>query len=358
MHFLESFHREIPLSGIVSFLVSLLIIKTQRWHGVHSHDSDDGPQKFHIHPTPRIGGIAILSALLVALVFASDPASHLLGLMLLAGTFSFASGLCEDITKRVSVSKRLLATMLSGFAAWMLTGYTITHLDIPGVDSLLLSLPFSVLFTAFAVAGVANAINVIDGFNGLASGTLILSFLSLGLIAYEVGDRTLVELCLTISVVIGGFMLFNFPFGKLFLGDGGAYLLGFLLACVAVMLPHRNPDVSPWASLLACAYPINETLFTIVRRLYRGDSLSLPDSLHLHSLVKIKIVRFHFTSLPPYMRNSAVAPFCWMYAGIVSSAGAVFYDHTQLLVVAWCGSFALYGIVYALLSRNKGCASA
>lgn len=352
MVFLDFISFGTVFSALVTALLSWVIIATQHLHGVHSHDTDQGPQKFHTVLTPRIGGVSIFLGLVVALFFLSESASRLLGLMLLAGFFSFASGLGEDITKRVSAFKRLFATVLSGVVAWMLTGYTIAHLAIPGIDSFLLFVPLSVAFTAFAVAGVANAINVIDGFNGLASGILIISFLSLGLIAYEVGDRTLVELCVTITVVLSGFMLFNFPFGKLFMGDGGAYLLGFLLGWIAVMLPLRNPAVSPWASLLACAYPINETIFTILRRMFRKESLGLPDSLHLHSLVKIKVVRPYFATLPPAMRNSAVSPFCWLYAVGVSVAGVALYDHTALLMAAWAGSFFLYAAIYASLSAK------
>ena len=82
-----------------------------------------------------------------------------------------------------------------------------------------------------------------------------------------------------------GFFVLNFSTGKIFLGDGGAYLLGFILASLAIQLPARNYDVSPWTSLIFCSYPIIETIFTIFRRIKNRKSIHEPDNLHLHHLV-------------------------------------------------------------------------
>jgi len=344
-------HEGLIIPGLTSLGLTCVVVMTQQWHGKHSHDTVEGPQKFHVDPTPRIGGVAIFLALVVACFVSPQSLSRLLCPMVIASLPAFAAGLLEDLTKQVSALSRLLATMLSGVAAWWLTGYSITHLGIMGVDSLLVYLPLSVAFTAFAVAGVAHAINMIDGFNGLASGTIMLLFVALGLIALEVGDRELAQLCLTIVVILTGFIVFNFPFGKIFLGDGGAYVLGFLLAWVAVMLPMRNPQVSVWAPLLVCAYPINEALFTMGRRYVQKVSLGLPDSEHLHSLIKVKIVRPYFGHLRLKIRNSLVAPFCWTYAALVSSVAVWQYCHTDILIAAWLISFFLYIIIYINLKR-------
>ena len=330
-----------------------MVVKTGKWHGKHSHDTSAGPQKFHTVLTPRVGGVAIFLALVIACFFSPKPTVRLLAPMLIAGLPAFAAGLTEDLTKRVGVRSRLLATFVSGILAWLLTGYTLNHTGIWGVDSLLVYLPISVAFTAFAVAGVANAINMIDGFNGLAGGSLIISFLGLGMIAWKVDDQQLVELCVTLIIVLSGFMLFNFPFGKIFMGDGGAYLLGFLLAWVAVMLPMRNPEVSVWAPMLVCAYPINEVLFTIGRRILSNVHFDVADRNHLHSLIKLNIVRVHFSHLPKHFRSSLVSPFCWFY-GIILSATAIFlYNRPDLLIAAWIGSFMLYALTYKYLSSIK-----
>ncbi|MBQ5939624.1 glycosyltransferase [Massilia sp. AB1] len=337
--------------GAVSFLSSVAIVLTTKWHGKFSLDTNSGVQKFHVAPTPRVGGIAIFLGLLLACLFSDAPMRALLGPILLAGLPAFCFGVAEDVTKRVSVRMRLVATMASGVAAWALTGASVTHIGIGGLDALLAWLPLSVLFTAFAVGGVANAVNIIDGFNGLASGTVAICLVALGLIASGCGDTALASLCFLICAVTVGFFLVNFPFGKLFLGDGGAYLLGFILAWLAVMLPFRNPSVSPWASLLACAYPIFETVFTVIRRVWTRAHPGEPDSHHLHSLIKIAISRRYFSAWRPDMCNASVSPFSWAIAILPAAFAVYFAGNTAALLTAGALSFSVYLGMYWYVSK-------
>lgn len=349
----DTFNISLLVTGIISAFASMILVMTKRWHGKHSFDSTNGVQKFHVLPTPRIGGVAILISLTVAWLISPSPVAQLLAPMLIASLPAFVAGLTEDITKRVGVRERLLATFSSGVVAWWLTGYSLNHVNIGGADALLAYLPLSVAFTAFAVGGVANSINIIDGFNGLAAGTLMICFSALGLIAWQAGDNPLVELCLFLIVVVSGFFVVNFPFGKIFMGDGGAYLLGFMLAWVAVMLPMRNSSVSVWAPLLVCGYPVIETIFSMSRRYWNKTHAGQPDSAHMHSLIKVKIITAHVAYLPQYIRNSMVAPFCWVYALIPASFAVYLYKKTVLLAVALLFSFILYAIIYHLLILIK-----
>lgn len=314
-------------------------------------DSERGVQKFHVGATPRVGGVGILAGLVAVWACAVGAFAEMLGAMLLAGMPAFIFGLAEDVSKRVSVRARLLATMASGFFAWVLTGISLTEVDVWGFDALLKFVPISVLFTMVAVAGVANAINIIDGFNGLAAGSAIICLSALGIIAVDVGDGVIASVCVSLVGVLAGFLLVNFPLGKLFLGDGGAYLLGFLLAWLAVMLPMRNPSVSEWASLLACGYPVLEVLFSMARRYKRALNPGYPDRLHLHSLVKTRIIRKQFKGWPAYLRNAAVSPICWAYAAIPASLAVFFREQTLLLMA----SFAFCGFVYWLCYRRLVC---
>jgi UDP-N-acetylmuramyl pentapeptide phosphotransferase/UDP-N-acetylglucosamine-1-phosphate transferase len=151
---------------------------------------------------------------------------------------AFAFGLLEDVTKRVGVKTRLVATLFSGLIFCMLTGYQITRVDIPGLDWVFSFWLLSLLFTAFAIAGIANAINIIDGVNGLASGTSIIILSGFAIVAQQTGDMVLVGICRVSIGALSGFFLVNFPMGRLFLGDAGAYTIGFILAAVAVALPQ------------------------------------------------------------------------------------------------------------------------
>jgi UDP-N-acetylmuramyl pentapeptide phosphotransferase/UDP-N-acetylglucosamine-1-phosphate transferase len=351
--FTEIVNPGIISSWITVLFISVLVVKTEKWHGKHSHDPTVGAQKFHSIATPRVGGVAIFIALLIASVFTSQASAQLLRPMLIASLPAFAAGLTEDLTKRISPRIRLLATFVSAIMAWVLTGYTLNHIDVGGMNTLLLNLPLSVAFTAFAVAGVAHAVNMIDGFNGLAGGSVMISFAALGIIAHQVGDLQLAQLCITLIIVLSGFMLLNFPFGKLFMGDGGAYLLGFLLGWVAMMLPMRNPEVSVWASLLICAYPVNEVLFTIGRRNLSSTHFATADCSHLHSLIQIKIVHPIFGHLSQHYRSSLVSPFCWSYVILLSATAILLYNRSELLIAAWVASFLLYAVIYKYLSSIR-----
>lgn len=339
----------LELGFVASLACSLLLVLTTRWHGRYSLDATHGVQKFHITPTPRVGGAAIMLGLWLSLGALPAEQQELLLPVLVSAMPAFVFGLAEDLTRCVSVRARLLATIASGVCCWGLTGVTLLHVGVAPVDMMLTWLPASVLFTAVAVGGVANSVNIIDGFNGLASGTVLIGMAALGIIAQDAGDATLAQLCFVICAVTAGFFVVNFPFGKLFLGDGGAYLLGFLLAWMAVMLVYRNPLVSPWAPLLACGYPIFETVFTIVRRLWCRRHPGHPDSWHLHSLVKTAIVARFLRPLPAPLRNACVSPVCWAVALVPAMMAVRFAAVPEALLQGVLASFLLYLSVYAFV---------
>lgn len=350
------------LSGLLAaFSTATFLVCTKQWHGAFSMDQAKGIQKFHTMPTPRIGGVALLAGALATWLALpgytqqGQETRELLGLVLLGGMPAFVAGLLEDITKKVSVKARLLATALSGLAFALLSGYWISGVNLPGVDYLLAWAPIGLLFTAFAISGIANSVNIIDGFNGLASGVVVLMLLTLAAIAWRVDDFVVLNIALCGVAVVLGFMLLNFPKGLIFLGDAGAYCLGYLVAALAVALTIRNPGaVSPWAMLLVCGYPIIETLFSVYRRLSRKcrRNPGTPDASHLHSLVYRRVVsRKLIPNAPAWQRNALTSPFMWLYAA-VPMLGAIFWPQSLAMVVAWLAlSFFVYQRAYRRMVR-------
>ena len=199
--------------------------------------------------------------------------------------------------------------------------------------------------------------NIIDGCNGLASGTAMILFGAFAAIAFGVGDGRLVMVALVGLGAVAGFFVVNFPMGKLFLGDAGAYSIGFLLAAVAVALPARNPEISPLIGLLVLIYPVSETLYSVIRRMRRGGgAVGQPDRLHLHSLT--------FQSLyagiaKPVFRNSASSVILWVLP-LASAVMAVSVARGEATVVllATVVNVALYRAAYGLASRAAQGASA
>jgi UDP-N-acetylmuramyl pentapeptide phosphotransferase/UDP-N-acetylglucosamine-1-phosphate transferase/glycosyltransferase involved in cell wall biosynthesis len=321
----------------------ILLVLTKSRHGRFTFDSSCGIQKFHVQPTPRVGGIAIYCGLLLGwALIPGREAQRILGVILLAGVPAFACGLIEDITKNVGVVPRLLATMTSGFAACLLTGVALNRVELPGLEAFVAGPALALLFTVFAIGGVANAINIVDGFHGLASGIGIIALSSLATIAACVGDRALVVACLLVAAAVVGFWVVNFPWGKLFMGDGGAYFVGFALAWLAVLLPMRNPQVSVWAALLVCAYPVTEVLYSVARRYLERRSPGEPDDAHMHSLIKSGLS----------LQNAAVSPIVWLFAAAPAVAAIPMFDQTVLLACAYAASVVLYHLSYRLLHRR------
>lgn len=350
------------LAAAISFLLCYGIIVSRHKHGRFTSDpTATGPQKFHAVPTPRVGGVAIAAALAVtvflvgALGWLPEGPARGLSMLTLSALPAFAGGLGEDLTKRVSVLARLMLTISAGVIAALLVGATLDRLDIPGFDALLQWPLFAVAFTAFAVGGIANAINIIDGYNGLVSGYAMLVLAAFAWVAAQVGDTVVLTASLIMLGALLGFFVWNYPKGKVFLGDGGAYLLGFWLAELAVLLVVRNPDVSPWFPMLLLVYPVFETLFSIYRRAFlRGGQAGRPDALHLHQLIYTRLVRMAVRSgdiKAITRRNSAVAGYVWGASVPILLPALVFWRSTAALVTCAVVFCLAYVWLYRRLVR-------
>lgn len=329
----------------VSALTSALVLATQGFHGHLTQDvSASGIQKIHQGAVPRIGGLGIFLALMAISLI--EPAGASLPKLLLCASPIFVVGLFEDITRKASVKLRLMAAFVSGLLAVFVLNAIITKVGIPVFDSTLGFQPWAWAFTAFTICGFTNAINLIDGLNGLASGVSLILAAALGHVAYINGANDLALICFTLCAALLGFWVFNFPIGKLFLGDGGAYLLGFVLATIAILLPLRNPAISEWFVLSIIAYPVVEVLFSILRRKLTKANPGLPDCDHLHQLVQrelLVLAKAHWGKEANYQVNSQATPFLWMF-GLLSVVAAFTFNHTGYPA----GGFALTAVVYAL----------
>jgi UDP-N-acetylmuramyl pentapeptide phosphotransferase/UDP-N-acetylglucosamine-1-phosphate transferase len=281
------------LSFLVSLLVTLWLVRYSHVHARFTADSDlSGVQKFHTVAVPRVGGIGIFLGILLALSvrYFQNVEVGTFGLLLIAASLpAFLSGLIEDLTKRVGVRVRLLATVASaGLAGYFLNAW-LSSVQILGIDNLMLAYPFvAIAITCFAVGGVANAFNIIDGYNGLSAMVAVIILSGIAYVAFQVSDYPIMIAALAMIGALLGFLVWNYPRGLIFLGDGGAYFVGFWIAELSVLLTSRHPEVSKWFPLLLCLYPIFETLFTIYRRvILKRVHPGMPDASHLHQLIYI-----------------------------------------------------------------------
>jgi UDP-GlcNAc:undecaprenyl-phosphate GlcNAc-1-phosphate transferase len=146
-----------------------------------------------------------------------------------------------------------------------------------------------------------------------------------------------------------GFLIWNFPRGMLFAGDGGAYFLGFAIAELAVLLVHRNSEVSPWFALLVLWYPVWETLYSMYRRKRRGHSPADPDGLHLHTLVYRRILRLR----NPVMRSAATTVCLVGLSLLTVVPAALFWEETWLLQAFAAGFAGIYLWLYWRIVRFR-----
>jgi UDP-N-acetylmuramyl pentapeptide phosphotransferase/UDP-N-acetylglucosamine-1-phosphate transferase len=345
-------------TGAVSSFIGYLIVRYEALHAHWSHDpAGGGPQKFHATPTPRIGGLGIMASLFVAgaalLATGQTVPGEQFGYLLLASLPAFLGGITEDVTKSVSVAARLMLTMAAAAIGVVLLGAVIPRLDVPGFDTLLLWSPFAIAFTAFAVGGVANSINIIDGYNGLAAGSAVIVLAAMAVLSALLGDTFLMTSALAMIGALLGFLAWNYPRGKIFLGDGGAYLLGFWLGELSVLIVTRHPEVSPWFPMLLLVYPIFETLYSIYRRkIIEGQSPGQPDRRHMHQLIYEYLTKRDSKEAADTesmtRRNSKIAPYCWLMSLACAIPAVLLWKDTALLVTA---SFA-FCAVYLLLYRG------
>ncbi|BBG66790.1 undecaprenyl-phosphate N-acetylglucosaminyl 1-phosphate transferase [Hydrogenimonas sp.] len=267
---------------LLSLTTNLLVIRLSHRYSlfIDSH-TEAKPQRFHELPTPRAGGIGIVTGL-IFLIF--NPLGWNL---VISVVLAFLSGIFEDFHKTLSPKTRLLLQLTAAFSAILLTDAVVTYIGLGIELPYYIALPFS----AFAIVGVMNAVNIIDGFNGLAGGVVLLILLSFGITAYSVGEVEVLQLNTLIIASLMGFLVLNFPKGLIFLGDGGAYLLGFLIALSGIFLASNYESVSPWYILCTLIYPVWEVIFSIIRKNREGKSPMEPDAYHLHMLINRHITR-------------------------------------------------------------------
>lgn len=353
----------------LSFIVSLFIAGwLVREGGLFARRYPaNAPQRFHAGHVPRLGGLAMLAALLFVSARQVHPLFGDLGLSRVPFTAWLAvnaallpatlAGIAEDVSHRLSPWQRLALTGVSAALAVALLDLRIDRSGLAWFDPWWQAVPaLGVGLAWLAVAGLPHAFNIIDGYNGLAGAIAAAIALALIYVALKVGDWPLAAwLCALVGATVG-FLVWNYPRGLLFAGDGGAYLWGVALAIAAIALVQRNPAVSPWFPMLLLSYPVVETGFSIYRKLVRGVSPGVADALHFHQLIYRRIVRgvFHDDAARQLlMRNNRTAPYLWGFTLTTLVPAVLFWNYTPALAVGVFIFVVMYVSAYLTIVRFK-----
>ena len=232
----------ILFGGIVSLCVAAAISYLGPRLGWLRFDHGRGPQRIHDGHTPRVGGIAVFSGCCVAFLVFSPPS---LGAFMLVCAFPvFLIGVAED---RRTASALLSVCSSRSFQPGLLAvglDVVITDTGFQAFDSILQIQVLAVALSICAITAHCHAVNIIDGLNGLAAGSCVAALAAVAFLAARYGDTQLCMVAMGFLAPTAGFLLLNYPRGLLFLGDGGAYLLGAVVAALVIILPTRNPEVS------------------------------------------------------------------------------------------------------------------
>ena len=270
-----------------SALIAILTIKISKRFLNHGQNETKAVQSAHTTQVPRIGSIAIILSLFLGFIFQSPelPRANFLLKLLLSVAPVAIIGLSEDLGFHMRPRVRLLAAAASGALFIIIFGEWLPRADFPGLNIAVQWAPFAILFSIFLTVSISHAFNLLDGLNGLAVLTAISSAIALATIANSAELYVHRDALILLVAAISGFLLLNFPFARIFLGDAGSYSIGHLLSWISISILWNTETVTPWAILLIFFWPVADTILAIARRFINGKSISQPDRLHFHQLV-------------------------------------------------------------------------
>jgi UDP-GlcNAc:undecaprenyl-phosphate/decaprenyl-phosphate GlcNAc-1-phosphate transferase len=265
---------------ICCFVASIVITPLVRKLAFKIGATDKPNQrKVHQKIMPRLGGLAIyISFMIGSLIYAPDSKYFIP--ILVGSTIIVITGIIDDM-REISPKVKLVGQLLAAFIVVFFGGISVETINLPfgGVLEFgYLSIPLAVLW----IIGITNAINFIDGLDGLAAGVSSIVVLSISGVAWMMGDMVVFGICLVLLGSILGFLPYNFNPAKIFMGDTGSLFLGFMIAVLSLLGFKNMTVISLIVPVIILGVPISDTLFAIIRRLVNKQPVFSPDKSHLH----------------------------------------------------------------------------
>lgn len=266
-------------SALINVLIISLIIHFKKYIKFYDYKNI---QKAHSGFVPRLGGFSIiLSTYLSIYIFFEE--SFLLKQSILFSTFLILI-VCtkEDLFGNVKASIRFITIFISSF----LVIYNLDSLprhQIPVFEFIFEFRLLEIIFYSLALTAIANGINMIDGTNGLAALTTLSMILSMIIVSISNEEYLIIENLLVIASVTLTFLFFNFLFGSIFLGDTGAYWLGWINGILLIYFFSANEHITTWSAILISSYPIIEVSFSMIRKILKNKSPFKADHNHIHT---------------------------------------------------------------------------
>lgn len=239
-----------------------------------------GRRRINRWPVPNLGGIAIYLGFTAAVLLSSPPATDRTGI-LLGGSLIMLIGVIDDIYELRPVIK-FLGQILAA-TVLVFSGISIEFISNPFAESMIYLGVFAIPVTIIWIVGVTNTVNLIDGLDGLAAGVSIIAAITLFIVSLQEGQLITAILTAALAGSLLGFLKFNFHPARIFMGDGGAMMIGYILASVSIIGALKSAAaMTLFVPVLALGIPIFDTTFAIIRRIYYKKPISRADHGHLH----------------------------------------------------------------------------
>ena len=283
-NFIQTLHSVAFETGCLFMIFAAISIFWKKIFVFLSLKTYQSKQRLHQDEVPRIAGLMIYIFLTIVALFSIE--SHYLNVILISALPIVLIGSKEDLFHNTSPKLRLIMMTISAALLIYLLPSNLPEIDFPLINQILSMGFMKEIFFIFSILVIINGNNLIDGVNGNLAFTNIIQLISVGLLAFMVGDDVIVQLSCLLLLPLIVFAVFNFPFGKIFCGDAGAYFYGFAISASVIYLFGKYDQLLSWNAVLILIYPSIELLFSFIRKkIFENKSPLTPDTKHLHSLV-------------------------------------------------------------------------
>ena len=336
------------MNFILLFLFQLIIIFISiklyyKSNIVMIDKSINNVQKIHVNPVPRFGGVCLFIGLISSYFFRLNESTFFLQFLVCMLPMLLIS-FYEDVMQNTTPKIRLLGILISSFTIIQLI--PLPNIDLPLVSYFLTFNLIKITFFAICMATLINGFNVIDGSNGVASTSAISAIVSVICISIELDDYSLLQLYLTIVILLITFMLFNYPWGKIFLGDSGAYMLGYMTGVITIYFYARHEELPFYGALLILFYPLIELIFSFFRKIITRKNPLKPDEHHLHLI----LYRILFAKTKnSKIANNLMLPLLFLLTVMPSFCLFFIYNNVGLILYALALFVAIYFSLYKYL---------
>lgn len=267
------------LTLFICFMLTILLTPLIKKLAIRIGAVDKPNQrKVHMKVMPRLGGLAIYISFIAGVLLLQPDSPHSLPI-LLGSLIIVLTGIIDDI-RELSPRVKLMGQLAAALVV-VLSGIHVEFINLPFGGQLEFGI-FSIPLTILWIVGVTNAINLIDGLDGLAAGVSSIALLTISGMAIIMGDAYVTVLGLILMASTIAFLFYNFYPAKIFMGDTGALFLGYMISVLSLLGFKNVTFISLIIPALILGVPISDTFFAIIRRLVHKQPLSAPDKSHLH----------------------------------------------------------------------------